>query len=83
VTIEDHYPAGGLGEAVLHALADRPIPVTVLAVNETPMSGSGDELRDFAGISASAIVRAVERVIAAMGNDTVVAGRHEMGRTEE
>jgi transketolase len=24
VTVEDHYPAGGLGDAVLQALADRP-----------------------------------------------------------
>jgi transketolase len=46
VTVEDHYPAGGLGEAVLHALADRPVPVTMLAVNKTPMSGTGEELRD-------------------------------------
>src|SRR5262245_52982001 len=30
VTVEDHYPAGGLGDAVLQALADRPVPVTVL-----------------------------------------------------
>lgn len=61
VTVEDHYPAGGLGEAVLQALADRPVPLTVLAVNKTPMSGTGDELRDFAGISAAAIVTTVQR----------------------
>ena len=64
VTVEDHYPAGGLGDAVLQALADRPVPVTILAVRKTPMSGSGDELRDFEGISASAIVEAVKRAIA-------------------
>ena len=61
VTVEDHYPAGGLGDAVLQALADRPVPVSILAVRKTPMSGSGDELRDFEGISASAIVEAVKR----------------------
>ena len=61
VTVEDHYPAGGLGDAVLQALADRPAPVTILAVRKTPMSGSGEELRDFEGISASAIVEAVKR----------------------
>jgi transketolase len=64
VTIEDHYPAGGLGDAVLQALADRPVPVTILAVNKTPMSGTGEELRDFAGISAAAIVAAVQRLMA-------------------
>jgi transketolase len=71
VTVEDHYPAGGLGEAVLQALADRPVPLTVLAVNKTPMSGTGDELRDFAGISAAAIVTKVQRLVT--GNDTAAA----------
>ena len=63
LTVEDHYPAGGLGEAVLAALAERPVPVTLLAVRKTPMSGSGKELRDFAGISAAAIVDTVERLV--------------------
>jgi transketolase len=63
VTIEDHYAAGGLGEAVLQALADRPVPVTVLAVDKTPMSGKPDELRDFEGISAAAIVTTVKRLV--------------------
>lgn len=63
VTIEDHYPAGGLGEAVLQALAAQPVPVTVLAVEKTPMSGTGDELRDFSGISAAAITKTVERLV--------------------
>jgi transketolase len=63
VTVEDHYPAGGLGDAVLQALSDRPIPVTVLAVRKTPMSGKGDELRDFEGISAAAIVNTVRQLL--------------------
>jgi transketolase len=62
ITVEDHYPAGGLGDAVLQALADRPVPVKVLAVRKTPMSGGGDELRDFEGISAAAIVEAVKQL---------------------
>lgn len=66
VTVEDHYPAGGLGDAVLQALADRPVPVTILAVRKTPTSGGGEELRDFEGISASAIVEAVKRSIASI-----------------
>lgn len=64
VTVEDHYAAGGLGEAVLHALAGRPVPVTMLAIEKMPMSGTGEELREFAGISAGAIVATVERLIA-------------------
>ena len=48
---------------MLQALADRPVPATILAVDKTPMSGSGDELRDFEGISAAAIVKTVKRLI--------------------
>lgn len=73
VTIEDHYPAGGLGEAVLAALAERPVPVTMLAVNRTPMSGLPEELQGFAGISADAIVRAVEYLPLAAWNVAVTA----------
>lgn len=62
ITVEDHYPAGGLGEAVLAALARAPVPVTVMAVRKTPMSGHGEEQRDFAEISAEAIVRMVEHL---------------------
>jgi len=63
VTVEDHYPAGGLGEAVLQALAERPVPVTVLAVRKTPMSGTSEALREFVGISATDIVTAVEQLV--------------------
>ncbi|HEY8165185.1 MAG TPA: transketolase C-terminal domain-containing protein, partial [Gemmatimonadaceae bacterium] len=73
VTVEDHYPAGGLGEAVLSALADRPVPVTILAVNKTPMSGTGDQLRDYAGISAGRIVDTVRRLAA---TEAALAGPH-------
>ena len=63
VTVEDHFPAGGLGDAVLQALADRPIPITVLAVRKAPMSGTGDELRHFESISAAAIVNTVKQLL--------------------
>jgi hypothetical protein len=33
-----------------------------MAVQKTPMSGKPDELRDFAGISASAIVETVKQL---------------------
>jgi transketolase len=61
VTVEDHSPEGGLGEAVLAALADleeRP-PVTVLAVRELPHSGKPAELLAAARIDAAAITSAV------------------------
>jgi len=60
VTVEDHAPEGGLGDAVLDALADareRPA-VTKLAVREMPGSGSPEELLHEAGIDAEAIAAA-------------------------
>jgi transketolase len=60
VTVEDHWPEGGLGDAVLEALADaddRP-PVTKLAVREMPGSGTPAELLREAGINAEAIAAA-------------------------
>jgi transketolase len=64
VTVEDHAPEGGLGDAVLEALADaedRP-PVTKLAVRELPGSGSPEELLHGAGIDAEAIAAAARAV---------------------
>jgi len=61
VTVEDHWPEGGLGEAVLAALAGiEPAPVVrVLAVRAMPGSGTPGELLEAAGISARHIVEAV------------------------
>jgi transketolase len=64
VTVEDHWPEGGLGDAVLEALAeadDRP-PVSKLAVSEMPVSGTPAELLHEAGIDAGAIAAAVRAV---------------------
>jgi transketolase len=64
LTVEDHWPEGGLGEAVLAALADaedRP-PVTVLAVDGMPGSGTPAELLAAAGIDADHIASAARRL---------------------
>jgi transketolase len=61
VTVEDHWPEGGLGDAVLEALADaddRP-RVTKLAVREMPVSGTPEELLHEARIDAESIAAAV------------------------
>jgi transketolase len=60
VTVEDHWPEGGLGDAVLDALAeaDDRVPVHKLAVREMPTSGTPDELLHAAGIDADAIAGA-------------------------
>jgi transketolase len=64
LTVEDHWPEGGLGDAVLAALAeapDRP-PVVKLAVLEMPTSGSPAELLHAAGIDADAIAAAARKL---------------------
>jgi transketolase len=67
VTAEDHWPEGGLGEAVLGALADaeEPPQVTLLAVEGMPGSGKPAELLAAAGIDAEHIARAAREVVAA------------------
>jgi transketolase len=59
ITVEDHYAAGGLGDAVASAIAPAGFTVTRLAVREIPRSGKPDELIDRYGISARHIVNAV------------------------
>ena len=63
VTVEDHYPEGGLGEAVLSALASSPTPVHCLAVRRKPKSGKPEELLDYEEISAGAIIRKVKGLL--------------------
>jgi transketolase len=60
VTVEDHYAAGGIGDAVAEAVGDAGIRVHRLAVREIPRSGKPDELLDRFGISARHIVAAVK-----------------------
>jgi transketolase len=62
ITVEDHYAAGGIGDAVAEAVADAGFTVHRLAVREIPRSGKPDELLDRFGISAGHIVQAVQRV---------------------
>jgi len=65
VTVEDHWPEGGLGEAVIGALAEAGAPPAKyrrLAVREMPHSGKPDELVDAFGISARHIAAAVREV---------------------
>jgi transketolase len=61
ITVEDHYSAGGLGDAVAEALIPSGVVVERLAVREIPRSGQPDELVDKFGISARHIVEAVKR----------------------
>jgi transketolase len=66
VIVEDHYPEGGIGAAVMEALALEPKPPRVahLAVKGLPTSGKPEELMNAAGITAPHIVRAAKRLTA-------------------
>merc|ERR1740128_1160001 len=64
ITVEDHYPEGGIGDAVLDAVSSyRNMIVRKLAVNAVPRSGPPMELLEMFGISANNIVKAVNDVI--------------------
>ena len=66
VTVEDHWPEGGLGDAVLEAVADTDEPprVVKLAVREMPTSGKPEECLAAAGIDAEHIVAAARKLVA-------------------
>ena len=71
VTVEDHYLAGGIGEAVCRALANcgergresRRPPVQCLGVHKRPRSGTPAELLRDQGIGVEAIVETVRRAL--------------------
>jgi transketolase len=65
VVAEDHWPEGGIGDAVLNVFADadeRP-RVVKLAVPKLPGSGKGAELLHQAGIDADGIEAAARRLV--------------------
>lgn len=65
ITVEDHYAAGGIGDAVAEAVADARFTVRRLAVREIPRSGKPEELLERFGISAAHIVDTVREVVKA------------------
>jgi transketolase len=67
VVVEDHRIEGGIGDAVLEALAATgPLSgrVVKVAVTQMPGSGSPEELRAWAGIDEASIVERVRAAIA-------------------
>jgi transketolase len=67
VVAEDHYPEGGLGEAVLTSLVSTGTPVRLehLAVRRMAGSGSAQELVNQAGLSAAHVAAAARRLLKA------------------
>jgi transketolase len=74
VTVEDHYEHGGLGDAVLSALAEERVQVHKLAVREIAHSGKAAELIEKYGISSGHIVNAVKSALAAPRDAGGIAG---------
>uniref|UniRef100_T2MGT2 Transketolase n=1 Tax=Hydra vulgaris TaxID=6087 RepID=T2MGT2_HYDVU len=60
VVVEDHYPEGGLGEAVSGALSMTNVRVKRISVNGLPRSGPPDALLELFGISSNHIIAAVK-----------------------
>ena len=63
LVVEDHYPAGGIGEAVLSAVAGLSFDWQHLSVEKEPHSGTSKELLDYEKISSSSIINKVKLLI--------------------
>jgi transketolase len=68
LVVEDHYPEGGVGAAVMEALSleDHPPRVAHLAVRGLPVSGTPDELMAAAGIDVDSIIAAAKKLAGAI-----------------
>ena len=64
LVVEDHFAEGGLGEAVMSALAGEGVRVVQLAVRAMPVSGKPEELLDAMGISARHIAARARQLAA-------------------
>jgi transketolase len=66
IVVEDHWPEGGLGDAVLEAFTGKDAPkatVLKLGVHGMPGSATPAQLMDKAGIDANHIVKAVQSLV--------------------
>ncbi len=67
VVVEDHWAEGGIGDAVLEGLTSNGSQVSgrvvKIAVTEMPGSGSPEELREWAGISAAKIEQRIRALL--------------------
>lgn len=59
IVVEDHYPEGGIAEAVQSAIGSTGVHIASLAVRNMPMSGKPEELLEYEELHADAIVNAV------------------------
>ncbi len=62
ITVEDHYQAGGIGEAVISALANQELQIESLAVKQLPRSGKPQELLAMMKIDYQAIINTIKKL---------------------
>ena len=62
ITVEDHYPEGGIGEAVRTALDNSGFEFYSLTVRKMPRSGKPAELLGYEEIDAAAIINKVKEI---------------------
>lgn len=67
LVVEDHYPEGGIAEAVRSALCKQSIFIDSLAVRKIPTSGSAQELLRYEEIDAYAIAEKVREIVSLRG----------------
>ncbi len=63
IVVEDHYSAGGIGEAVSAALSDTNVKIYTMSVRKMPKSGKREELLAYEEISSSSIVKKIKEII--------------------
>ncbi len=63
ITVEDHYPEGGIFEAVLHALSQSSAQIHSLCVQKMPQSGTPQELLEYEEISHTAIIKKIKEIL--------------------
>ncbi len=63
ITVEDHYPEGGLGEAIRTALKPADYQMKSLSVNQLPKSGQPIELLAYEKIDQEAIIKTVRTLV--------------------
>ncbi len=70
LTVEDHWPEGGLGEAVFSALAEagEDFKAKLLAVDYMPASATPEEQLADAGLTSKSIARHARALVGAVAS---------------
>ena len=63
IVVEDHYPQGGMADAVREAVGNIGTAIYSLAVTKIPRSGKPQELLSYEEIDSLAIIAQVKKVL--------------------